>query len=161
MEYSDLKWEGYFAMPNERNRERITYFTDEEWKGIKDASGLFAMALFTVKKIVNALPEKLLCNAFVTYSKAQELVSWSKTGNTESNSKFTLEELVPLYKPIDKESRLKGYAIGFYSYPNSALLMNLPRFSVASLYLEHTEEEFNTFIEEISLSLSKVYETRK
>lgn len=90
---NETNWKGYFAMPNIRNRERLTWFLEEELKGFENIEVNTAHYVDIIKlsiRIINDLPENLLCNALVSYDQYNEMVSWTPDASENHLSDFSL-----------------------------------------------------------------------
>ena len=152
MEENEMNWEGYFAMPNDRNRERVSYSLKEELNYInREGGGSFTRGLKLVIKLVNDIPENLLIYALSNSYNLLELVSWTVDGTNNHISTISLS-----YKSISNDP-INGGIVFRVSLPTENA--RLFRSSIlGNLSLDHTESEYIIFKDSVVNYLKSMYE---
>lgn len=84
-----MNWDAYFPMPNDRNKERLNYYIDKRLS-MSDNS-LYKEILLLSKNIINDIPEKYLCKAFINYDYTSSILLWSNSHDNLSSRSFSIE----------------------------------------------------------------------
>lgn len=149
---NEINWEGYFAMPNDRNRERVSYSLNEELNCIsRDERGSFTKGLKLAIKLVNDIPENLLIYALSNIDNLLELVSWTVDGTNNHISTISLS-----YKSISNDP-INGGIVFIVSLPTTHA--RLFRSSIlGNLSLDYTESDYLIFKDSVVNYLKSIYE---
>lgn len=149
------KWYGYFAMPNERNKERLNYYLDKAYEIVSHEEvheAEFRLYIIFLKKIILELPEELLCNAYYDEDGYSDFISWSDTGTDDGFGSLSLSrysELNPIKQKVDNFLRFN-----ISEHRTARISMTKLLYSIN---LDDSEEVFKKFMGNITKVLKLSY----